>query len=257
MPTVSQRVNKQESSVLYGGKVHLDFDPVKHRYYINGKVASGVTTALSIIDKSYLKHWAVNKAVEYVKENLEPGVALDELEIQKLLKGAKDAHTNFTGAAADMGTYIHNWIEDFVLGKNPDLPTNPRLKDVIHEFLQWWKTKDIEVLKAERMLCSPKYMLAGTPDLICKVDGKLTIMDWKTGSGIYPEQFLQLAAYALMLEEEYPEQKVEQLYIVNASIRNMFKTENRDEVDFFKQTYLKALELYNANKQLSDLFKKG
>ena len=257
MNTVSQRVDEQTSHVLYNGTVHLDFDPVKHTYKINGQYASGVTTALNIIDKSFLKFWAVNKACEYVKARIVPGVAMDEIEIQEMLAGAKKAHTDFAGSAADMGTYVHNWIEDFVNGKEPIHPTNERLQRVINDFLEWWNNTNVEVVHAERMLCSPKYMLAGTPDLICKVDGKLTIMDWKTGSGIYPDMFLQMAAYAMMWEEEFPDQKVEQLYVVNASIRNMFQTECRTEVEFFKKTYLEALALYKSNKQLEELFKKG
>lgn len=255
--TVSQRVDEQTSHILYKGKVHLDFDPVKHLYKINGERAFGVTTALGIIDKSFLKFWAVNKAVEYVKANIVPGQPLDELEIQSILQGAKDAHKTYAGSAADMGTYVHNWIEEFVKGENPELPTNPKLLKTINDFKEWWDKTDVEVLHAERMLCSPTHMLAGTPDLICRVDGKLTIMDWKTGGGIYPDMFLQMAAYAMMLEEEYPDQKVEQLYVVNASIRNMFQTEVRTEVEFFKEMYLQALTLYKSNKELEEMFKKG
>lgn len=254
--TVSQRVDEQTSHLLYGGKVHLDFDPVKHIYKINGKTANGVTTAKDIIAKPFLLFWAVNKACEYVKANITPGVALDELDIQKLLQGAKTAHKDFAGSAADMGTYVHNWIEEFVNGENPDMPTNERLQRVINDFLEWWNNTNVEVIHAERMLCSPKYMLAGTPDLVCKVDGKMTIMDWKTGSGIYPDMFLQLAAYALMWEEEFPDQPIEQLYIVNASVRNMFQTDVRTEVDFFKKMYLEALALYKSNKELDALFNK-
>lgn len=257
MQTVSQRVDEQTSHVLYNGKVHLDFDPVKHSYKINGQYASGVTTALNIIDKSFLKFWAVNKTIEYVKSTIVPGVAMDEIEIQSMLAGAKKAHSDFAGSAADMGTYIHNWIEQFVNGEDPARPTNDRLNKVLDDFMEWWNKTDVEVLHAERMVCSPKLMLAGTPDLICKVDGKLTIMDWKTGSGIYPDMFLQMAAYAMMWEEEFPDQKVEQLYVVNASIRNMFQTECRTEVDFYKSMYLEALALYKSNKKLEEMFKKG
>lgn len=257
MPTqVSQRVDSRESHVLYDGKVHLDFDPVKHVYKINGEYANGVTTALGIIAKPFLIPWAAKQAADYVKENITPGVALDEVQIQALVDGAKNAHRRTKDSAADMGTFIHNYIEAFVRGEEPEAPINPKLRKVVDKFHEWWDETKPEVLKPERMLCSPTHMLAGTADLVCKIDGKLTIVDWKTGSGIYPEMFLQLAAYAMMLEEEYPDQKVEQLYIVNASIKNMFQTECRTEISFFQEVYLQALSLYKSNKQVEQLFKK-
>jgi CRISPR/Cas system-associated exonuclease Cas4 (RecB family) len=127
---------------------------------------------------------------------------------------------------------------------------------VIESFLKWWETMGIEPVTPEIKLCSPTLQLAGTADLLCRVDGKLTIMDWKTGKGIYPEMFLQLAAYALMYEEEFGE-KIEQLYIVNASIDNMFQTQVSDQLDLLKKTYLNALALYKTNMQVENLFKKG
>lgn len=253
--SVSQRVDEQFSSLRFNGTVRLDFDPVKHRYKINGKYAHGVTTALGIIDKPQLIYWAAGEAAKYVKEHIRPGLALDEIQIQQLVDGARKAHTKRRDDAADMGTYIHNWIEAFVKGEKPEMPVNPRLRKVIEDFVRFWEEVKPEVLSAERMLCSPTHMLAGTPDLVCRVDGKLTIMDWKTGSGIYPNYFLQLAAYAMMLEEEYPDQQVEQLYIVNPSVKNVFQTECRNEVEIFKQTYLKAYELYKAHKEVEGLFK--
>ena len=70
--TVSQRVDEQQSHVLYNGKVNLDFDPVKHRYKINGEFANGVTTALSILAKPQLIYWSANMAADFVKEKLVP-----------------------------------------------------------------------------------------------------------------------------------------------------------------------------------------
>lgn len=255
MPTVSQRVDEQTSHVLYDGQVHLDFDPIKHRYKINGKYANGVTTALGIKAKPQLVYWAARMASEYVKQHIQPGKALDEIEIQELVEGAKNAHLRRRDGAADMGTYVHNWIEDYVNGEEPEMPVSPKLAKTINSFKEWYDTANIEVVEAERMLCSPTLMLAGTPDLICRVDGKLTIMDWKTGSGIYPEMFMQMAAYAIMWEEEFPDQPIERLHVVNASISNMFQEEARSEVQKFKDAYLAALNLYKQDQAINELFK--
>ena len=255
MSTVSQRVDVAESAIMYDGKVRLDFDPVKHRYKINGEYASGVTTALGVIAKPQLIWWAAGEAANYFKENVVPGKPLDELEIQEICANARKAHNQKKDKAADAGTYIHNWIESYVNGESPEVPVNPDLKRVVDDFLSWWSSQKIEVVAPEQKFCSPSLMLAGTADLVCKVDGKLTIMDWKTGSGIYPEMFLQLGAYALMWEEEHPDQPIERLHVVNASIKNMFDDLYREDVQFFKDGYLKALELYKHKQTMDKSFK--
>lgn len=255
MNSVSQRVDERTSHTRYNGKVRLDFDPVKHRYKINGEYANGVTTALGIIAKPQLIYWSANMAADHVKSTLVPGKGLDEIQIQQLVEECRKAHLRKRDSAADQGTYIHNWIEDFVNRKSPAMPVNENLQRTINDFLAWWDNTNIEVIYPERAMCSVKYMLAGTPDLICKVDGKLTIMDWKTGKGIYPEMFMQMAAYAIMYEEEFPGEKVECLQVVNASVTNMFQTEVRCEVETFKKAYLSALELYKVNKEVEKLFK--
>lgn len=254
--SVSQRIAQLESHTLYNGSVRLDFDPVKHRYKINGEFAYGVTTALGIIAKPQLIWWAASQAADYVKSHLVPGQGLDELQIQDLCSEARKAHNKAKDKAADAGTYVHNWIEDFVNGKNPTMPVSPVIKRVIDDFLEWWEKTDVEVISPEQVFCSPTLMLAGTADLVCKVDGKLTIMDWKTGSGIYPEMFMQMAAYALMWEEEHPDQPIERLHVVNASVKNMFQDQFREDVQVFKDAYLKALALYKSVKEIEASFKK-
>lgn len=254
MRTVSQRVDKLESHTLFNGTVRLDFDPVKHRYYIDGKYANGVTTVLGILNKPALVGWAARMAAEHIKANIVPGEPLDEIQIQQLVKGAQEAHRNTRDSAADGGTYVHNWIEDFMRGNNPQMPVSPVLKRVIEDFLKWHDRVRPEVVEIERMMCSPTHGLAGTPDLIARVDGKLTIMDWKTGSGIYPEMFLQLAAYAVMYEEEFNE-PIEALHVVNASLKNVFRDRAETDVEKYKTAFLQTLNLYRSVKAIEEAFK--
>lgn len=235
---------------LYGGKVELGFDPLKHTYTVGEEIFSGVTTALSIINKPALIYWAVNKTLEYMKDNIPPGTALDELQIQKLLREAKNARFAHSDGAKEAGTFIHNWIEDYINGEKPDLPTNESLKRSVLGFVEWWDSlTNKEVIHVERPLVSLKYKFAGTPDLIAKIDGKLTIVDWKTGSGIYPEHFVQMGAYAIAYEEEF-NQPIEQLIVANASIKAKFGHKVEENVELMKNTYLRALGLFKAMKEL-------
>ena len=57
------------------------------------------------------------------------------------------------------------------------------------------------------MLYHPSMRFAGTVDLIARdADGGLVIADWKRAKGLYWEYALQIAGYALALEELTDEQ---------------------------------------------------
>lgn len=52
-------------------------------------------------------------------------------------------------------------------------------------------------IASEQLVFSGEHVYAGTADLIGTVNGRLAILDIKTGRGVYPEYKLQLAAYAV------------------------------------------------------------
>ncbi len=231
-----------ETTKHYKGKVTLGFDPVKHKYTINGEKVQGVTTVLSLLAKPALITWAAKMAAEYIEATLEAGVAYDEVQIKEFAKNAQWAHRSKKDSAADAGTMVHQWIQDYVEGKNPKMPVNEGMKKAISAFLDWWIQQDVKLIKAEIKLCSPTLKLAGTADLVCRLNGKLTIVDWKTGSGIYPEMLLQMGAYAAMYEEEFGE-AIEQVAVINCSVKANFGKVMTTKVSKLKQTYKQLLKL--------------
>lgn len=231
-----------ESSLHYNGTVELLFDPAKHYYTINGEKARGVTTVLQRLNKPALVYWSASMAAKHIEATLQPGQSLDEMEIKRLAKDALWAHRNTKDDAAELGTFVHQWIQDYVEGKSPNDPINPKLLKAITAFKDWYKNLNITDMQCEKKLCSPTLGLAGTVDLICKLDGKLTIIDWKSGSGIYPEYLYQMGAYSAMYEEEFGE-KVEQIGVVNCSVKTSFSTYFTDSVDQMKSIYRDILEL--------------
>ena len=56
-------------------------------------------------------------------------------------------------------------------------------------------TSNLVVKILKRVLNVPKIGFAGTLDRICKIDGKVYVLDIKTSNGIYNSYWLQLAAY--------------------------------------------------------------
>ncbi len=103
-----------QTTELYGGKVKLDFDRKKHRYYVDEEAVPSVTQITKIIDKSApLSWWAANQAVNHVEQFMErtqyqPG----EVACKATLRDARRAHLNRSGTEADIGTIIHRFAED-------------------------------------------------------------------------------------------------------------------------------------------------
>jgi hypothetical protein len=201
-------------TTLYNGEVELMFQAYGHKYtvtdkkrgFVDKKVRS-VTQANDIIAKPALIGWAARMAAEYFKDQIEPGKSYDEIQLVTIFESAKGAHWKKKVDAGNLGTFVHNWVEDYINGKNPAIPVNKKLKDAVQRFLDWQKAHKVGFLLSEQQVYSRKYIYTGTLDFICKIDGKMYIGDLKTSSGIFPEMLIQTAAYRFARSEEYPKEK--------------------------------------------------
>ena len=270
---------------LYNGEVKLNFNPSNHLYTVEGVKIDGVTSATGVLDKSQpLMYWAVGTAIEYLNERLKPGVSLDEVEIRTVLDEASMQHRTFKKKAADIGTLTHDWIEEWISGKNPKSPVNPSIKNATEAFFKWVKDHKITFISTERKVYSKKYRYAGTLDFVAVVDDKrLIVGDTKTSKGIYDDMRYQVAAYKCALEEEIkylltlPEDKikrVEDLALLGAykrlngfddrTIVRVGKQLNEDgaldfearELDEYEkdiEAFFACLMLYRRTKQLKGM----
>jgi hypothetical protein len=127
---------------------------------------------------------------------------------------AKEAADSYSGERMDTGTVAHKWMEDYINreirdgGPGPKEPcdiVNPNVRKSVEGFLAWEKTRKIEWLHAERLVYSPTKNHCGTIDFVALVDGDLTIGDFKTGKGVWPEAGVQAASYVAAYLEEHPE----------------------------------------------------
>lgn len=196
-----------EKYSLYNGKIILEFDPKLHIYSVNGKQKYGVTNITGVLNKPAVIYWAVNQAIEYLEANLKPGRALDEIQIKNLLENARRAHTETKNKAADIGTLVHKWVQDYVsaIAKKetpPKRPVNKEMKNAIDGFFKWAKENRLQIIRSEQKVYHDKYGYAGTLDLEGLVNGKRTVIDLKTGNALYPEAFLQASAYLKARERE-------------------------------------------------------
>lgn len=109
----------------------------------------------------------------------------------KWLKSTPYAHRD---KAADLGTFVHEAAEAYVLKKPfPKWPVlvAPRMQ----AFEQFLKDYEPAYEQTEASVYNRTEHYAGTLDAIATIAGRRLLLDTKTGKGVYPEVGLQLAAY--------------------------------------------------------------
>jgi hypothetical protein len=126
-----------------------------------------------------------------------------------------------------------------------DLATNCHLS-----FLAWAKGKKIEPLYVEKPLISERFQYGGKFDFYGLVDLDLTLLDLKTGSGIYAEHWYQLGGYRNLLEENGVElpKKYSVLNIPRAE-NESFDVQSRTNLDTEWEIFKRCLDIYRLQKK--------
>lgn len=187
---------------LYDGNVHITFRELSHSYWYNnpdtGKKERlpGVTAYTSLLDKPNLIRWAVNCAIDHIKENLHTNNPLS------LLEEARNKYEEIRKESAQRGNEIHKWIEEYIKENKVEMPKNENVVEAVTGLYNWISKE--KVLESERVIFSKEHKFVGTLDLLIKRKGKTYLVDIKTGNGnkVYPEMRMQVAAYRGALEEE-------------------------------------------------------
>jgi hypothetical protein len=60
-------------------------------------------------------------------------------------------------------------------------------------FLGWMEDCSVESVAVEKSFETPEYK--GRLDWLCRIEGKLYVVDFKVAAGVYPESRYQVAAY--------------------------------------------------------------
>ena len=219
------------------------FHAGRHMYTLDGKPLMGVTSVLGVIAKPALIGWAARMAADYVLENLKD---MDNLE--QVCELAKNAHARKRDEGAEKGTDIHAWIEEWIVGKNPEMPKDEGPRKQIEEFLKWATENKVEFLESEKRMYSEKHWIAGTCDAIAMIDGKKYVVDFKTQSKMWDKTpFLQMAGYRIMLEE-MGEKDYEGGCVVLLPKEGGLETHFSFDYDTDKEGFLAALKLYKTLK---------
>ncbi len=198
----------------------------------NGVIFPGVTTIVGILDKPALLPWA-NK------------LGLKGIEVGK-----------YVDDKADIGTLAHAMITNQLLNKptdTADYTANQisKAENATLSYFEWEKSHKIKPLLIEQPLVSESLEYGGICDIFAYVDEFSELIDLKTGSGIYQEHFIQVAAYKALLEENgHPVDRVRILNIPRAETENFQEciVANLDKnFEIFKH----CLAIYKLRKEIT------
>uniref|UniRef100_A0A6M3LG56 PD-(D/E)XK endonuclease-like domain-containing protein n=1 Tax=viral metagenome TaxID=1070528 RepID=A0A6M3LG56_9ZZZZ len=156
-----------------------------HTRYVtaDGQRVPGCTTITGILNKPALVGWANRLGLE--------GVDVEE----------------YVDVLAGIGTLVHTMILADCRREEVDIdtytPEQVRLaENAFLSYLSWRKAHTVIPVLVEQPLVSGDHRFGGTPDLVAEVDGTLELVDFKSGSGIYPEHLHQVCGgYKLLVNE--------------------------------------------------------
>lgn len=295
---------RDQSVVLYDGQIKLEYKDASHRYYWyellpdgtwgQKQATKGVTTILSgTLEKSGLMTWPLNMAMKelfgfyesFIGSDGKPvpaglrgkgkGTMLDSSgkfriipkeELLSLVQSANKAWQRRQKQGADIGSLVHDAIEQYVLG-TPFALTLEKYEEgqefeneearqawyttaqeeldqaivAFERFKLWWEETKPTLINAEQIVYSREFDYSGAYDALLEIDGRRVLVDWKTSNasvsagapqGVYYSYFIQSAAYALALME-MGEPEIHDLMIVSARKDGEFDAVMASEVGLY------------------------
>ena len=194
----------------------LTFDAEHHAYTWDGV---SLVSSTQLIDKYTRPFNAERESVQYAKRH---GRDAEEVRVEWEEKGAH---------ARVLGTVVHEACERMVRMMDSRRPPYPEWADPA--FLRYIEAAHcilcdhpelgsrVGYCLPELRVASPHYGVAGTIDLLCNLDNRVTILDWKTSEKLeatssvkmhvplrfpdtnYWHYAVQLTIYKLILQQEY------------------------------------------------------
>lgn len=164
----------------------LTFDEKGHIYHLNGVQIPSVTTLMRPLSNSFYE-----------------GISSDVLD-----------------KAAARGTAIHNAVENFT--KFDIMDIDPAYTGYFNAFLKWWELRKPEPVETEYKVYHKILMYAGTLDLFCIINGRSTLVDYKSSAQVNTKLCgVQLEGYDRALESHGV--KVDDRLILHLSRDGRFK----------------------------------
>lgn len=207
-----------------------------HSTYINDKniEVPSVTTILKLLNKPHIATWA--NSLGWKRQNY-----------KKVLEDK-----------ANSGTLVHEVCHEYLFneGAKFNIPVDKLsyVKNNLSTFKNFLDTHNLNPIWGEKSFSSNKY--GGTVDLYCELEGKKTIIDFKTSKKFYSSHFIQLGAYIQLLETfDYNVEQVGILIIHENDwdLKLLDRNEMTTYIDLFNKLSDIFYIVYDLNNEWHDL----
>ncbi len=183
-PQKEQNLNGEE--LRFPQDKDIKFYPWEHKYiYKDLEEFTPISSVYSSFFKKFdAMYWSEKKSVG--------GLAQHRLLEEWRAKGAE---------ASECGTFLHEQIEMFLLGKKPKFDYNfvfagniikqQKTLNIETEwgyFKRFMEENNITPFRTEWRIFDPEYKIAGTIDLICRDGDAFSLYDWKRSKKIVNDQ---------------------------------------------------------------------
>lgn len=160
--------------------------------------------------------------------------------------------------AGDKGSKVHTAIENLLNGlavkmedkyynnsKEQEEELKPEEYNAIASFVTWFNEVKPEILLKETTVTSAEYNFAGTIDCVCRINGELYIIDFKTSQYIWPSMEAQLSAYKRAINEERTKNEPIKLAILQLGYKRNKKSYKFTVIeDKFEELFIPALRFW-------------
>lgn len=167
---------------------------------------------------------------------------------------------------------FNRWDKVFSREEGKEIALSNDEWDCMLAFQEFWNRHEAILFVSEYAYYNLTIGYAGTPDLIVKLTkscgvkscgcephiNKIGIPDWKTGSGIYPDQGVKLSAYAHSEELEW---EIDYTVVVRLGTRHVYtggyeaEFYGKEETDTHFKEFLAAKQIADATYKTFDLEK--
>lgn len=218
------------------------------QYIIKGQKLARVTNISKLVDEmGGLIGWAAGVGFDAFNNGFNSGY---------------EAYKDAIETAQNYGSQVHHEIDYAIKQKKFNLEESPvELRSSLTAFKKFTGAYKINPIFSEEILYSLELGIAGTADLVCELNGKLTILDWKTSGGFYPGHIVQMAGYDILLRKgecciprEVDQYCVLRLPKDDKPYEALIISDNKEK-EMLRQVFFKCLDLANVKAGLKDIMK--
>ncbi|MCK5020272.1 MAG: hypothetical protein KAS32_24750 [Candidatus Peribacteraceae bacterium] len=239
----------------------LTFNEKTHRYYCDDKSIPGVTgtNKQGFPTSVMLIGWQIGQGAKYaideVKALIKGKKKLTQKVIKNIIKSSKTASLRVAQVSADIGTVVHDYVYcdaqklPFDMSIIDNHVDKEKINKCLKSYYDWKATVNDEVESAEQIVASVKHWYAGKYDRVAIRDGKRILQDFKTSSYFFIDQFIQLSAYKMAIEE-WLGLKIDGLEVIRFGKDGSFDTKmiEAEKIPFYEEQFIRNLKTSQFRK---------